>query len=650
MAAFGAVPQLEAALYPAAEGARGCVLRLRRGAEAGCAAAGGRASGALERWSAGRELPLGRFAVVGAGSEAAAALRALAAGPASPPAGILVLSPGAGDSVLPATWSPVGPLERRGHPWNPAGAGTSFLGARFGAPVFALGPGDSERALAWARANAQAGFKGHLWEAEAAAQMWAAGTGGSEECLRAGLCLPLGGYSPLLRLPPAGSRLGSMESLREVVIIAAQLDSAALFSGDELGAGTAAGLVAGLAAVEAVQAAGREGGGTPGSGVAEIAFAGLAGEPWGGLGSKRLLLELAGGELGGRELAGVRGIVAVGAVSGPGLLTSHNCSRDGKAEHSAGGNVVAEALAAAAAGPLQGGGSLRASLGRFGPPPGLCETLGRGADGPSVAALENFEDSISNTFYQGYLDAPPGVVLDPPSVAAAAELIALAVLRLADPEGGPARKIDFPRLNATVHSLVECLGAKEPGLRCDIARQITTLPPGPAPVAHYVGVLPPTGPSSDVLDPSDKEPLERFVWGWLAEVGAEPGSSEAACGGKKFGACTEPKEVCAGWRPDLGSSGAGRCLKSPATYVPAWPIQLVFDESSGLWTVDSTRDDPEHPLWTESYWPAGHPSLRFLLRNGREGGTFLLGLFVLLSSLAAAYAARAGHRRRLRRR
>ena len=662
MAAFGSVPELEAALYPAAAaGTRGCVLRLRRGGPAGCGAPGasGRAAGALELWAgAEAELPAGRFALVRAGAQAAAALRALAADPARPPSGVLVLSPGAGGegggdggAAGPSAWSPVGPLERGGHAWNPAGAGSAFLGARFGAPVFALGPEDSERALLWAGANADASFAGDLWEAEAAARMWAADSAGSLECLQDGLCLPLGGYSPLLRLPVHGEA-PSDEAPLPVVLVAAQLDSAALFSGSELGAGSAAGLVAGLAAIEAVRAS-LDGEGGLARGGAEVAFVGLAGEPWGGLGSARVLAELAGGRLGGREVKDVRGVLAVGAVSGAGLLTSHNCSDAGGSETSE--NLVATALAEAAAGPLQGGGTLKASRGQFGAPPGLCEALGQqrvsGAVplGP-VAALENFEASFSNVFYQGYLDAPPRVSLDVVSVAAAAELVALAALRLADPHAVQAHRVDFPRLNATVHSLAECLGTSDPGLRCSLAQELMSPPAGSASVPHYVGVLSPSGAASDVLDPADKEPLELFVWNWLARIGAEPGSSEAVCGGKKFGACAASGEVCVGWRPEKGKEGAGQCLKSPATYIPAWPGQLSFEESSGLWVVDASQDNPDHPLWTESYWPAGHPGLRFLQRNSKEGATFLLGLAVLFLSLATAYVSRAIHRRRHRRR
>ena len=655
MAAFGSVPELEETLYPAAGvDTRGCVTRLRRGGPAGGGAPGasGRAAGALELWAgAEAELPAGRFALVRAGAQAAAALRALAAGPARPPSGVLVLSPGAGGegAAGPSAWSPVGPLERGSHAWNPAGAGSAFLGARFGAPVFALGPEDSERALAWAEANANAAFAGDLWEAEAAARMWAADSAGSLECLQDGLCLPLGGDSPLLRLPVHGEGPPD-EAPLPVVLVAAQLDSAALFAGSELGAGSAAGLVAGLAAMEAVRASLDEKGARGG---AEIAFVGLAGEPWGGLGSARVQAELAGGGLGGREVADVRGVLAVGAVSGSGLLTSHNCSDAGGSEASE--NLVATVLAEVAAGPLQGGGSLKASRGQFGAPPGLCEALGQqrvsGAAplGP-VAALENFEASFSNAFYQGYLDAPPLVSLDTVSVAAAAELVALAALRLADPHAAQAHQVDFPRLNATVHSLAECLGTADPGLRCSLAQELMSPPAGSAPVPHYVGVLSPSGAASDALDPADKEPLELFVWNWLARVGAQPGSSEAACGGKKFGACAASGEVCVGWRPEKGNEGAGQCLKSPATYVPAWPGQLFFEESSGLWAVDASQDDPDHPLWTESYWPAGHPGLRFLQRNSKEGATFLLGLAVLFLSLVTAYASRAIHRRRHSRR
>ena len=69
-----------------------------------------------------------------------------------------------------------------------------------------------------------------------------------------------------------------------------------------------------------------------------------------------------------------------------------------------------------------------------------------------------------------------------------------------------------------------------------------------------------------------------------------------------------------GWRPEKGKEGAGQCVKSPATYVPAWPGQLTFDKSAGLWAVDASRDDPGHPGL--SAWPASS-----LTRRGLRGPT-----------------------------
>ena len=152
------------------------------------------------------------------------------------------------------------------------------------------------------------------------------GTGNSSACIRAGSCLPLGGHSVLAalpRLPPpppppppskgstaaeaaAAAAAAAGDDLPAIWVLS-QFDSSALFHEAAVGAESpASGLIAMLAAAQLLGSAG---------GAARyrrrLVFAALAGEPWGLMGSKRLLWEL---EAGNSSMAGLS--LAPGSVAG----------------------------------------------------------------------------------------------------------------------------------------------------------------------------------------------------------------------------------------------------------------------------------------------------------------------------------------------
>ncbi len=140
--------------------------------------------------------------------------------------------------------------------------------------------------------------------------------GNSSACLAARTCLPLGGHSVVAALPalppPTGngsSGNGTMSSGgggggssggddMPAIWVLAQFDTAGLFHEAAVGAESpASGLIAMLAAAEVL-------GSAEGSAAAgqyreryrrRIVFAALGGEPWGLMGSKRLLWEAASG-------------------------------------------------------------------------------------------------------------------------------------------------------------------------------------------------------------------------------------------------------------------------------------------------------------------------------------------------------------------
>jgi nicastrin len=149
------------------------------------------------------------------------------------------------------------------------------------------------------------------------------GRGNSSACIHAGSCLPLGGHSvlatlPRLPLPPPPSpppNKGSTEARAAAaagdglpaIWVLSQFDSSALFHEAAVGAESpASGLIAMLAAAQLLGSAG---------GAARyrrrLVFAALAGEPWGLMGSKRLLWEL---EAGNSSMAGFS--LAPGSMAG----------------------------------------------------------------------------------------------------------------------------------------------------------------------------------------------------------------------------------------------------------------------------------------------------------------------------------------------
>lgn len=153
------------------------------------------------------------------------------------------------------------------------------------------------------------------------------GTGNSTTCIGAQTCLPLGGHSVVATLPPLpppgnASAPAPVDDLPAVWILS-QFDTAGLFHEAMVGADApVSGLIAMLAAAEllgssnataAVAAAGlryRR----------RLVFAALGGEPWGLMGSKRLLWELSVGG-GGNASAPLAGLSAAnGSIAGVSTL------------------------------------------------------------------------------------------------------------------------------------------------------------------------------------------------------------------------------------------------------------------------------------------------------------------------------------------
>lgn len=117
--------------------------------------------------------------------------------------------------------------------------------------------------------------------------------------------------------------------------------------------------------------------------------------------------------------------------------------------------------------------------------------------------------------------------------------------------------------------------------------------------------------------------------------------------------------VCVGFRNLPGDDGRGWCLPAAAEYAPAYSTLLRFEQSgsgdgdggdAGRWTLDdaqvaaaeawaAARGWPADPLWAESNWPQGVPSLISLQQESaaREHATAAVGAMATVLAAAAAY-------------
>ncbi len=181
-------------------------------------------------------------------------------------------------------------------------------------------------------------------------------SGNSTACLAAQSCLPLGGHSVLATLPPlpsppangsgapAGAAAAAGAGDLPALWVLAQVDTAALFHEAAVGADApVSGLIAMLAAAEALGSSNASAA-LAAAGARyqrRLVFAALAGEPWGLMGSKRLLWELstapsnsslAGLALANASLAGVSGrrglVLRSGEIAGLRCADAMQCSEE----------------------------------------------------------------------------------------------------------------------------------------------------------------------------------------------------------------------------------------------------------------------------------------------------------------------------------
>jgi nicastrin len=308
------------------------------------------------------------------------------------------------------------------HAWNPAGTGLAARRLPF--PVLLAAPGDGAAALRAAAAhNDRRGFTAPpLYHARLDHGMIA--TGDAAACLEASTCLPLGGYSAFATAPLPVPPPGAVPP--RLLLVTAALDSAAFFHERAVGADASlSGLVVMLAAADAMTRLPP----LPAAPARRVAFAALAGEPWGHIGTRMLLAQLAGGarpagvggdEAGGADLIELAALGCDVAPGAPVQLYAH-------AAGNAGAPMVAALVAAAGA----SGGAVRvapASEEAPGLPPSGLRAARRRDAAIGGVVLSDYDASYGSGFVGSRFDDVPAT---PAALAAAADVIAAALHALA---------------------------------------------------------------------------------------------------------------------------------------------------------------------------------------------------------------------------
>ncbi|XP_021757387.1 nicastrin-like isoform X1 [Chenopodium quinoa] len=481
------------------------------------------------------------------------------------------------------------PYKNLTYEWNPNGSGIMWHHYNF--PVFLLSENNTSilKEVATKNEKNNRSYSQDVAEFDLVMQTTKSDTRDSESCLKAGTCLPLGGYSVWSSLPPIIQ--SSLDVTKPIILAMGTMDSASFFRDKGLGADSPlSGLVALLAAADALSHSDYLK-----SFKKQLVFLVLTGETWGFLGSRRFLheLDLQSDAVAGLNDTFIETVLEIGSVGkgfngGVKNFFVHSSSRTKVA------NEMFEALQSAQVSLKSDNIKISAAniLNPGVPPSSLMSFLNKDSKISGVV-LEDFDDMFANGFYHSHLDDISNI--NSTSIVAAASLVARSLYILAtDMQNTKIPDLDSISVNASlVDELLDCLLKCDPGLSCGLVKNYI-LPTGACP-SSYVGVIV-TDPSSPPYRGYSSD-ISRFIWNFLAEKTAmkmENTSLNCQQG------CRSESEVCIKAETD----NIGVCVKSTTRYVPAFSTRLQYE--SGSWKLlPPNSTDPmsmADPVWTESNW------------------------------------------------
>lgn len=660
--AFPAVPKMRKRLVRRLE-SRACVRWLSRNQVHGCAARVQDAASVLLRFQDRHRCPKGaRCALLATCDEAKDAMDA-----DLDVAGVLLDA-----RVRPPSLSFVGKhpqmqfeaMEEQKHVWNDAKQLAmvdvdGYLG-HLDQPVYLLSDEDARELMEHAVDNVERIRKKEaVHVVDMKLDMKAANDPDSVACLRHGTCLPLGGYSVIAAMPndlnannPGEETAGETN---EDVVVTFSLDGGFSMFRDNVTAArqAMAGLVATLVAAEALAQAPKGGPSTK-----RIIFAGMAGDAFGYLGTRRFWSDWHAGQGPTLQQLGKPNVAYVVDVGSLGRLERTPSEGHSKASElyyhpttqGANSKTLQHAIGWAAQAPEAS--SVRPSTPKSGKglPPSSLQALVDVVPGLVGASLTDFDDTIGNPYLGGFFDDFQEVDLD--QVARSAMLLANALhaLRTGLAEGKNVSQIDhlkmpFSRMQERVNELADCVMRPSVGFQCKAAREFFS-PNENEPFSHFVGVLPSYSVEDD-LELGKKKNMQKLVWSILGAAVADSDYEGVSC----QGTCSNPGEVCLGYRSALPvEERNGTCKRATVGYTVS--LEPAFEYAgSGLWKVVADPSDPHQraPLFTESYWGSDEDLrvLSFLALTPRQANIRLVaGILVTGLSIAIAFTVRRLHDKR----
>ncbi|KAK9804658.1 hypothetical protein WJX73_005957 [Symbiochloris irregularis] len=534
------------------------------------------------------------------------------------------------------------PYAARGYQWNPAGQ--NLLEAAFPFSIMQLDGNATLEAQAGAVWNEDRGYAGGLHVGEADSTMQ--GTGNSARCIDKGTCLPLGAHSVLATLPRVPvSHIPPPEADLPIILVLAGMHANGLFHDLIQGADAPlSGLVAMLSAVQILGNATRD---RSRDFTHRIVFAAMAAEPWGLMGSRKMLAELQrdGNSTRGLEMRLIEQVVEIGPV---GRLSTQ---RPQLFVHRQLGSAFGDAMPIVQA--LQSASTAGSAQ---------VEVTAASASNPgippsSLMAWLKANSSIAGAYIAEYDSAYTNAEVDTPQdtadklwvegIARTATIVARALAQLARGPDAPALQVDAEAVSQTVAALVDCLIRESPGLDCPLAHSTITRVNAPF-QPRYPSVI--RTLTCNDQDPNTKSDTARFLLNFLAAA-TSAGNATLANGTQ---APCEPGAkpcqqgaVCYAYRSDQApGAGNGQCLTTTARYVPSLSNRLSCKECGGgtcAWQVSdadplSGQGFPPDPLWTESNWPDGGQSLRLFQRESAIHERWLLFIGFLLTAASCIAA------------
>jgi len=489
-----------------------------------------------------------------------------------------------------------------------------------GVPMMLLDRPSTVLARARAADNAEMESKGasesKLWRVQTDERM--AGLGkqptinppNSVTCLKAGTCLPIGGYSVVATLPSLSDP--SAHRGKSVIILAARMDADGFFRDATPAVNSRmTGLVALMAAATSMKKMYAQL--TPEQIKHPVAFVALSGEDFGKLGSDRIMRELVKSPehsklpgLAGRK---IRAIIELGPLGfSESFVGERTPTIYVHGAHE--GNMLRRMQMIANTFDFEETAELGA--------PKIMETSAPTfsilqADDFESAYLSEDPDAPIDAFGGTFMDAGALRVVNVKRMESVVHVIARLVRQIAltNPDAEP--HLDVPASISAVNNLAECLTNDDFGLSaCELGNKYlagdatkrydeysgtarlgeysdpTTLP------TRYPETL--IGLAADAQSHADKGTLARFVWNYLAEATSST-ISPAMCDAR--GACSNGT-ACVGH----SSKNVGECHATTTKYVVALSTRLSFDHKSQTWSVRDPSDAMEKnaPLWTESNW------------------------------------------------